>query len=163
MEKWYKENKWQLSPLDRYKYIDEEGVYTGSQSVHNPGKEGYRYDIIHPTTGKPCKQPLMGYRFPEETMKGMIEEGRILFGQDESKLIEIKLYAKEYVDKLSSVYTSDSRSAANDLKKLFPEHKQLFKNPKPVELIEHLLSFMQGDDFYIMDFFPDPEQQHKLY
>ena len=152
-KKWYKENKWQLSPLDRYKYIDEEGVYTGSQSVHNPGKEGYRYDIIHPTTGKPCKQPLMGYRFPEETMKGMIEEGRILFGQDESKLIEIKLYAKEYVDKLSSVYTSDSRSAANDLKKLFPEHKQLFKNPKPVELIEHLLSFMQGDDFYIMDFF----------
>lgn len=152
-KEWYKENKWQLSPLDRYKYIDKEGIYTGSQSVHNPGKEGYRYDIIHPITGKPCKQPLMGYRFPEETMKKMIEEGRILFGKDENKLIEIKLYAKEYVDKLSSVHISDSRTAANDLKKLFPEYKQLFKNPKPVELIEHLLSFIQADDCYIMDFF----------
>lgn len=52
---WYKENKNQLWPLDRYKYIDFGGVYTGSQSVHNPGKEGYRYDVIHPKTHKPCK------------------------------------------------------------------------------------------------------------
>lgn len=38
MEKWFKEHKSQLCPLDRYKYIDDGGVYTGSQSVHNPGK-----------------------------------------------------------------------------------------------------------------------------
>ena len=62
---WFKDNKHQLGKLDRYKYIDEQGVYTGSQSVHNPGKEGYRYDVIHPETGLPCKQPLMGYRFPK--------------------------------------------------------------------------------------------------
>ena len=28
---WYRANKWQLWPLDRYKYIDQDGVYTGSQ------------------------------------------------------------------------------------------------------------------------------------
>lgn len=66
---WFRENKQFLGKLDRYKYIDQGGVYTGSQSVHNPGKEGYRYDIIHPVTQKPCKQPLMGYRFPESTMQ----------------------------------------------------------------------------------------------
>ncbi len=61
--RWFKQNRPFLGPLDRYKHIDFEGVYTGSQSVHNPGREGYRYDVIHPKTGKPCVQPLMGYRF----------------------------------------------------------------------------------------------------
>jgi adenine-specific DNA-methyltransferase len=57
--KWFRENKTYLWPLDRYKHIDFGGVYTGSQSVHNPGKEGYRYDVIHPLTGRPCKEPLI--------------------------------------------------------------------------------------------------------
>ena len=36
--KWFRENKMQLRPLDRYKYIDDQGIFTGSQSVHNPWK-----------------------------------------------------------------------------------------------------------------------------
>ena len=153
-KQWFRENKSQLGELDRYKYIDEGGIYTGSQSVHNPGKEGYRYDIIHPVTKKPCKQPLMGYRFPEPSMQKMIDEGRILFGDDETKLVEIKLYASEYQDKFSSVYELDSRSGANELKKLFPEAKQIFKNPKPSDVIKHILSYMNIEkDKYVMDFF----------
>ena len=152
-KKWFSEHKSQLGPLDRYKYIDEGSVYTGSQSVHNPGKNGYHYDIIHPQTGKPCKEPLMGYRFPETSMRKMIEEGRILFGEDENKLVEIKVYASEYQDKFSSVYDSDGRTAANDLRALFPEFKQIFKNPKPTELIEHILSFFDLEDSYFVDFF----------
>ena len=150
---WFKEHKSQLGPLDRYKYIDEGGVYTGSQSVHNPGKNGYHYDIIHPVTKKVCKEPLMGYRFPEDSMKKMINEGRILFGKDETKLVEIKVYASEYQDKFSSVFEYDGRTAANELRVLFPEHKQIFKNPKPTFLIEHILSFMDVGNSYVVDFF----------
>lgn len=150
---WFKEHKSQLGPLDRYKYIDEGGVYTGSQSVHNPGKNGYHYDIIHPVTKKVCKEPLMGYRFPEDSMKKMIDEGRILFGKDETKLVEIKVYASEYQDKFSSVFEYDGRTAANELRVLFPEHKQIFKNPKPTFLIEHILSFMDVGNSYVVDFF----------
>ena len=152
-KKWFKEHKSQLGPLDRYKYIDEGGVYTGSQSVHNPGKNGYHYDIIHPVTKKVCKEPLMGYRFPEDSMKKMIDEGRILFGKDETKLVEIKVYAAEYQDKFSSVFEYDGRTAANELRVLFPEHKQIFKNPKPTFLIEHILSFMDVGNSYVVDFF----------
>lgn len=150
---WFKEHKSQLGPLDRYKYIDEGGVYTGSQSVHNPGKNGYHYDIIHPVTKKVCKEPLMGYRFPEDSMKKMIDEGRILFGKDETKLVEIKVYAAEYQDKFSSVFEYDGRTAANELRVLFPEHKQIFKNPKPTFLIEHILSFIDVGNNYVVDFF----------
>ena len=149
---WFKENKWQLWPLDRYKYIDKDGVYTGSQSVHNPGRGGYRYDIIHPVTGKPCKQPLMGYRFPESTMSEMLKEGKILFGKDHNKIVELKVYAKDYEDKLSSVFELDGRIGSYDMKDLFGE-KPVFNNPKPMQLIKRLLSFIVDSDDIALDFF----------
>nr|EKU6369995.1 site-specific DNA-methyltransferase [Escherichia coli] len=113
---WFREHRSELWPLDRYKYIDKDGIYTGSQSVHNPGKEGYRYDIIHPKTKKPCKQPLMGYRFPLDTMDRLLSEEKIIFGDDENKIIELKVYAKDYKQKLSSVIHLDGRVATNELK-----------------------------------------------
>jgi adenine-specific DNA-methyltransferase len=139
--------------LDRYKYIDFGGVYTGSQSVHNPGKEGYRYDVIHPETGKPCQQPLMGYRFPEETMQKLIEEEKILFGEDESKIIELKVYAKDFRAKLSSLITIDGRLGAYDLRNIFPEMKKTFDNSKPKDLIKELASFTTGEGDIVLDFF----------
>ena len=150
---WYTQNKSQLGPLDGYKFIDKDGVYAGSRSVHNPGKNGYSYDIIHPVTGKVCKEPLMGYRYPESSMRKLIDEGRIIFGEDETKLVEIKVYASEYQDKFSSVFEYDGRTAANELRSLFPEHKQIFKNPKPTYLLEHILSFLELGDSYVIDFF----------
>jgi adenine-specific DNA-methyltransferase len=151
--KWFRENKQFLGELDRYKYIDEGGVYTGSQSVHNPGKEGYRYDVIHPKINKPCKQPLMGYRFPEDTMNSLLQDGKILFGDDEDKIIELKVYAKDYQSKLSSFINLDGRTGAYDLKEVFPESKQIFKNPKPVSLVKYILSFIVQENEMVMDFF----------
>lgn len=150
---WFRENKSQLGPLDRYKYIDFGGVYTGSQSVHNPGKEGYRYDVLHPSTKKPCKEPLMGYRFPKETMDNLLAQKRILFGDDENKIIELKVYASEYADKLSSVFDLDGRTGPYDLKSLFPEGKKVFSNPKPVLLLERLVSFTSGPEDICVDLF----------
>jgi len=151
---WFRENKAYLWPLDRYKYIDEHGVYTGSQSVHNPGKEGYRYDVVHPKTGKPCQEPLMGYRFPPETMKRLLEEGKILFGDDETKIVELKVYASEYQEKFSSILNLDGRLGAYDIKQLFPDIKKAFTNPKPVRLLGHFLPFvLNGNGDIILDFF----------
>lgn len=149
---WFRQNKSQLWPLDRYKYIDKGGIYTGSQSVHNPGREGYRYDIVHPVTQQPCVQPLLGYRFPEATMADMIKKGKILFGEDHNKIVEIKLYAKEYEEKLSSVIEMDGRLGSYDLKSYFGD-KPIFSNPKPVQLIEKLLSFILDRNDIVLDFF----------
>ncbi|AXK72684.1 site-specific DNA-methyltransferase [Lysobacter sp. TY2-98] len=151
--KWYRENKSQLWPFEDYKFIDGGGVYTGMRSVHNPGKEGYRYDILHPVTGRACQQPLMGYRFPEESMRRLIDEGRIIFGDDETKLVELKVYAKDYRAKLSSLFELDGRIGTNEIKAIFPEDKRPFDFPKPTELIEELLSFTTSGSDLILDSF----------
>jgi adenine-specific DNA-methyltransferase len=151
--KWFKENKFQLGPLDRYKFIDKGGVYTGSQSVHNPGKDGYRYDVIHPETKIPCKEPLMGYRFKESTMRELIENDKILYGKDQTKIIELKLYAEEFEEKFSSVLELDGRLGANELRDIFPEMKKAFTNPKPTQLLEKLISYVCNGEGLILDFF----------
>ncbi|HAI58985.1 MAG TPA: site-specific DNA-methyltransferase [Xanthomonadaceae bacterium] len=151
--RWFRANKDQLWPFEDYKFIDSGGVYTGMRSVHNPGKEGYRYDVIHPATRRPCQQPMMGYRFPEETMKRLLEEGRIIFGEDETKLVELKVYAKDYRTKLSSLFELDGRIGTNTVKGIFPESRRPFDFPKPVELIEELLSFTTSNGDLILDSF----------
>lgn len=150
---WFKENKPYLSPLDRYKYIDKGGVYTGSQSVHNPGREGYRYDVLHPRTQLPCKQPLMGYRFPKATMDDLLEKKKILFGEDEKKIIELKVYAHEYEDKLASVVSLDGRIGSYELREHFSEITKIFDNPKPLQLIAQLASFTTDSSSLVLDFF----------
>jgi len=150
---WFSKNKLQLWPLDRYKYIDIGGVYTGSQSVHNPGREGYRYDVMHPKTQKPCVQPLMGYRFPPDTMQKLINDGRIIFGEDENKIVELKVYAKDYQEKLSSWMELDGRLGSYDLKGLFDQKSNVFTNPKPVKLLKYLFSFILGENDILLDFF----------
>ena len=150
---WYREHKPELGPLDRYKYIDDHGIYTGSQSVHNPGREGYRYDVLHPGTGNPCKQPLMGYRFPPDTMERMLKDNRILFGADENKIIEIKLYAAEYKAKLPSVIELDTRLGSYEIKDIFSSARREFEYPKPSHLIREVLSFAADKDSIVLDSF----------
>ena len=152
--RWLKNHKVQVKPLDDYKFIDEGGVFAGSRSVHNPGREGYRYGVLHPVTGKPCKQPLMGYRFPWSTMERLLADDRVIFGADESKIIELKAYVDDYEAKLGSVISGiDSRRGANELREMFPETPQVFKNPKPSTLICELLAFATDPNSVVLDSF----------
>jgi adenine-specific DNA-methyltransferase len=96
----------------------------------------------------------MGYRFPKETMDDLLAQGRILFGGDESKLIELKVYASEYQEKLSSVLELDGRLGAYDLKEDFPEDGKVFSNPKPVRLLTTFFPFLlKQDGDLVVDFF----------
>ncbi len=151
--KWFRQHKEEMWPFDRYKYIDDGGIFTGSQSVHNPGKEGYRYDVPHERTGRPCKIPLMGYRFPPETMQALLNAKRIIFGDDETKIIEIKLYVQDYKAKLASVIEMDTRLGANEVRAMFPDEKRIFGFSKPSAFLTEFLSFVLNKDDTILDSF----------
>lgn len=150
---WLKANKPYIWPFQDYKFIDDKGIFTGIRGVHNPGKEGYRYAVKHPKTGKACDEPLMGYRFPPETMKELLAENRIIFGEDEHKVIELKAYLSDYKAKLASVFELDGRAGTNELKEIFQSSKSPLRWPKPSALLKHLLSFTADKDSLILDSF----------
>ena len=95
----------------------------------------------------------MGYRFPPETMDQMLRDGRILFGPDENKIIEIKLYAQEYKAKLPSVIELDTRLGAYELRDIFSSSRRVFEFPKPSQLIREILSFAADGDSIVLDSF----------
>lgn len=141
--------------LSRYKHVDEQGVYTGSESVHNPRPGGYDFEVLHPDTKKPMRKPANGYRFPEDTFRKMEASGEILYGEDENRIVKIKKYLDDYEDTLRSVITLDGRLGSYDLKRVFETSSSLFSNPKPVDLLSTLISFVTDKDKgdIIADFF----------
>ena len=153
-QKFIKDNFETIGELVRYKFVDNEGPYTGSESVHNPHPDGYDYEIIHPVTGRPMKKPINGYRFPEQTMKrDFIDKDRLIYGPDEDRIVKIKLYLRDYLDTFRSVINLDGRLGAYTLNSLFGKGKTPFENPKPVQLLERILSFSTNGETIVMDFF----------
>jgi adenine-specific DNA-methyltransferase len=67
--------------------------------------------------------------------------------------VEIKVYAKDYLQKLSSILQLDGRTGTNELKDLFPSVKKVFTNPKTVKLLEELISFTCNSNDLILDYF----------
>ena len=95
----------------------------------------------------------MGYRFPKTTMDDLLDKKRIIFGEDETKIIEIKLYAQDYKAKFPSIIEMDTRLGANELRSIFPENKRVFGFSKPSALIEEILSFVTSGNDIVMDSF----------
>lgn len=149
-----KENSETVGELERYKFVDEGGVYAGSESVHNPHPGGYKYDVLHPEMGKPMRLPANGYRFPQETMRReLIEKDRLIYGPDENRIVKIKLYLDEYEESLRSVTSLDSRLGSYALNALFGNNSNTFRNPKPPQLLRRLISFVVSEPAIVCDFF----------
>jgi adenine-specific DNA-methyltransferase len=91
-------------------------------------------------------------RFPPETMKRLLEGGKVLFGDDETQIIQIKEYLRDYAGGLKGLIELDSRVGANTLESLFGS-RAVFKNPKPVELLSSLLSFVTVTERPVLDYF----------
>ena len=142
----------ELGDLYRYRHVDHSGPYVSRRNMENPGKPGYDYDIPHPKTGKPCARPYWGWRFPPATIERLLAEGRIIFGDNEDKIPELKVYLRDVTFPLRSVFSLDARKGSNELDRLFGS-RDVFKNPKPAELLEHLLPFATAQGGTVLDFF----------
>ena len=145
-------NREDLGDLYRYRRVDSVGPYAARRNMDNPGKRGYDYDVTHPVTKKPCARPYWGWRFPPTTMERLLADKRIIFGETEEKLPELKVYLSEVRFPLRSMFSLDARKGSNDLDRLFGA-RDVFKNPKPVELVAYVVPFMTTQDALFADFF----------
>ncbi|MDD4637053.1 MAG: site-specific DNA-methyltransferase [Bacteroidales bacterium] len=147
---WITKNKKLLKGVTHYNNVDERGVFHDAD-IANTVYGGYEYEVIHPTTGLPCKMPEKGYRFPEETFYKMKENGDIVFGDDENTLIKPKTRIENAKDVLRSVIYEDGRGSTKRFESLMK--RDIFQNPKSDTIISRLINFTTKKDDIVLDFF----------
>ncbi|AXF75551.1 site-specific DNA-methyltransferase [Erwinia tracheiphila] len=142
------------APLKRFTKIDEKGPYRDDGNINWPGGNGPTYEIIHPKTGKACKLPTSGWRYPTEVrFWEEYEKGKIVFGDDENTVPRIRTNLFENSDQvMTSVHYSYAQTAANEFSTLF-DGERVFSHPKPVNDIKSLIGYLTNTDDLIVDFF----------
>ena len=147
---WIKKNKERLKGITHYDNVDSRGVFHDGD-IANTAFGGYEYDIIHPKTGKVCKMPEKGYRFPEDTMIQMLKDDDIMFGEDETTLPKPKIRLENAKDMLRSVIYEDGRSSTKHFESLMA--RDIFQNPKSETILSRLINFICNDGDIVLDFF----------
>ena len=151
---WYKQfpESNPISSSKHYSWMDERGVYFPAD-ISGPHFGQYRYDVIHPVTGKVCKEPASGWRFSETTMKERIAQGLVHFGDDETTVPNNKTYLANTLNQsLTSIKYKDGRVASKQLTALMG--KNYFTNPKDVDILAMLMRAIGlKDDDIVLDFF----------
>ncbi len=136
-----------------YCNIDENGDVYRPVSMAWPNNkkapDEYFIPLIHPVTRKECPVPAKGWRNPPQTMKRLLEENRILFGEDETTQPNRKYLLKEnlYENVSSLIYYGGSDD------NLFKSLGVTFDNPKPVDIIASLIKSCSNEDDIVLDFF----------
>lgn len=135
-----------------YNRIDERGVYFPGD-ISWPGGGGPKFEIRHPRTRKPVRVPTSGWRFTKrETIEKLIEDGRVEFGPDETKVPTMKRYLHETEGQvLPSVFYKDRRAAMQRLRRLMGD--DVFENPKDEEILATLVEAVTEKNDIILDFF----------
>jgi len=151
---WYKQFP-ESNPIyssKHYSWMDERGVYF-PDNISGPHFGQYRYDVIHPITGKVCKEPASGWRFAESTMKERIAQGLVHFGDDETTVPNNKTYLVNTLNQsLTSIKYKDGRVASKQLTALMGTN--CFTNPKDVSVLQTIFTAIGLEDGdIVLDFF----------
>lgn len=147
---WIKKNADKLDGVTHYDNVDRKGVFHDGD-IANTVFGGYKYDVVHPITGKLCKVPDKGFRFSEQTMREMIANDDIMFGTDETTLIKPKKRLENAKDVLRSVIYEDGRASTKQFETLMA--RDIFQNPKSPMILERLINFLVEPEDIVLDFF----------
>lgn len=151
---WINYNKDLSGGEKAYSNIDEYGNVYQAVSMAAPDKPETRSHtpLIHPVTGKETLVPEKGWRFTNETLNYMAKEKLIIFGKDETKIPRSKyLLINNMNEKVPSLYYNGA-SGSSDISKL-GFNKNVFDNPKPVDLLNQLIISSTTNDGIVLDFF----------
>ena len=111
------------------------------------------YDVVHPITGKVCKKPISGWRYPTpQRLQEEIDKGHVVFGKDETTVprVRMNLFESEK-EVMRSVFFSYAQTATNEFTQIFGG-KRVFDNPKPLSDIKKLTEYITSGDDIILDF-----------
>lgn len=139
-----------------YSFSDDRGLYFPDNFAGpDDGRLSRpRYDIIHPTTLKPCKKPSTGWRWDEErTKRALLEVPPLIhFGIDETTIPCRKSYLKDIdAEPFASVFYKDGRGGTITVERLL--EKGLFNFPKDVDVLSNFIKLSTKNNDIVLDFF----------
>ena len=155
---WLKAQK-ALGTLDKglfaYNLVDDKGNVFRIDNISAPGNNGAHYDVLHPLTHKPVKEPAGGWRYSKSTMEGKIARNEIAFGKDETTVPQTKRVLSddgENDEQVPRSYFWSERSNANKaLQSILG--KNVFDFPKDVNVIKRWIGIASPKNAIVLDFF----------
>lgn len=137
-----------------YPHMDKEGSYRTTviekKDSGSYKRETMKFEIIghSPRVGK-------RWQIGEDTARELEKKNRFIWDGDK---IILKIYDFEDTDTTSArpnllFENGSTDSASSTIKELFNGIEELFDNPKPIELINEIVSFSTSNNDIILDFF----------
>ncbi|MFD4803221.1 site-specific DNA-methyltransferase [Streptomyces anulatus] len=139
--------------LGRFNKVDPRGPFRDDRDISWPGGGGPRYEVLHPTTGTPCKIPSRGWVYPtKERFDQAVAAGQVAFGPDATTIPQKISYLFESDGLvMDSVHYSYAQTAAVDFQELMDD--RVFDNPKYWKDLRRLIEYFTNPDDIVMDFF----------
>ncbi len=135
-----------------YSEIDENGDVSQTVSMSWPNKSKappeYFIPLVHPGTGRPCPVPYRGWRNPPATMKTLLQNGKIIFGENEETQPRRKYLLRENMSQNISSVFEHGGSADTEAKNL----GLFFDTMKPLAISEYICDINHSKGV-ILDYF----------
>lgn len=131
---------------DYYDRVDENGIWF-SDNISSPN---YRENLIYDWKG--YKPPANGWRYEQDTMQRLHDEGRLIYPEDKTRRVQIKSYLhmrEQWAP--ASVFYKDRRAASKALTSLMGS--KVFDNPKNTDVLARLVHSLTGEGDLVVDFF----------
>lgn len=131
---------------------DPKGPWRSGDVRNSLYRPNLMYDIVTPS-GKIIKHPPNGWRFSKETFEKELAEGKIIFSNDETRIIR-KIYLADQVGRVPETIwfgndVGTTREANNEMKQLNID----FSTPKPERLISRILHLTTNEGDWVLDSF----------
>jgi DNA modification methylase len=137
------------SHLSRWNKVDKDGVFADADLSREGGPTDYT--IINPKTGKECIIPPRGWGKSYEELLQMQKDNLIWYG-DEDTPPRVKDYIESEREMVPDNFLYfDNSSDTRLIKDMFGY--LIFENPKPKDMIKHLISMAADTEAIILDFF----------
>jgi adenine-specific DNA-methyltransferase len=139
----------------RYDQIDTSGRIYQSTDLRSPNpRPNLQYAIAHPTTGLPVKMHPNGWVYSSERMQELVNEGRVIFGPDETTAPRLKRFLDEQGERVPyAAFTQVRMPSSKKLGELLGE--VIFDYPKDTSVLGRWIGAITRDkkDAIILDFF----------
>jgi len=135
--------------LSRWNKVDINGVFKDADLSREGGPKDYT--IINPETGKDCVIPERGWGKSHDELLRLQKENMIWYG-DETTPPGVKDYIQNDREMVPDNFLYfDNSTDTRLIKEMFGY--LVFENPKPKDMIKHILSMGTDNEAIILDFF----------